>query len=215
MKKVFYSLAFVAIVSILSSCSQKPEEMLVGTWTLNEVNIEDLDALAQTFHDLGIAQVDFAIAQLEEQIAAIVDETEDTKLEKEALTAKIEEMKIEKDAMTLDVVKDNLTKGSEGLVGTLQYVFNEDKTYKGLPDATEGKWALNEDATTLTITLGEKDMIFNIKELVADKLSVTIEETQAETVIKMDMIFVKGDVDSNEEATDETTEEEHTEEETH
>ncbi len=214
MKKVFYSLAFVAIVSILSSCSQKPEEMLAGTWTLSEVNIEDIDMLAQTFLDLGIGQVDAAIAQVEEQIAAIGEETKDTKLEKEALTAKIEQMKAEKGAMTLEAIKDDFSKGTEALVGTLQFVFNEDKTYKSLPDGIKGTWALNEDATSLTITEGDKDEIFIINNLSSDKLDITVETGQADMPVVMKMTFTKGEVDSDEEATDETTEE-HKEEGTH
>ncbi len=201
MKKVFYSLAFVAIVSILSSCSPKPEEMILGTWTLSNIEIGNADEVAQTFLDMQVGILDQQILQLEEMTATIEEE-----LEKETYLAQLNELKAQKAGFTLETIKEEFSKEFDNMIGSYKLVFNEDKSYKSLLDDKEGTWALNEDASVLTITEGERDVTFNIKEFTESKLDVSFEESQGEMAVKMNMTFTKGE--TSEEVTEEVTEEE-------
>lgn len=195
MKKVFYPLAIIAIVSILSSCAPKPEELILGTWTLEKAEVENVDEIIETVLKDATTTLDEQITQLEASIGTLeADENQDetTAVELEMYKAQLEELKYQKTEMTAEKLKADFEKNYEGMKG-MQLQFNEDKTYKSINDATEGTWSISEDATNLTITQEGSDVTFNIAELTDTKLAINYEETRDNITIKMATTFTKGE----------------------
>ena len=201
MKKLFYSLAVIALISILSSCTPKPEEQILGTWTLDGVEIENIDEIAQSMLDLQTGMIDEQIALLEEQVATIEEE-----MEAELLQTQLDELTAQKAELTIENFKEEFNAQFEESKGKYKIEFLEDFTYKMTPDEEEGTWVLNEDGTELTFSGGDEDQALTITELTAENLVLRFEQGEAETKMVMIMSFVKGESEATE-TTDETEEE--------
>ena len=209
MKKLFYSLTFIALISILTSCTPKPEEQILGAWNLDKAELENIDEFAQNMINIQVGVLDEQIAQIETQIEALGEEAEE--LEVETLQAQLDELLTQKSELTLDKFKEDFNAKFEELKEEFVLEVNVDKTYKKLPEDENGTWSLNEDASELTLT-GEdgEARTFSVNELSAEKLVLKIEDGEAEMKMVMLMTFSKGEsgaTETTDEETDETEEE--------
>ena len=208
MKKLFYSVAVIALISILTSCGPKPAELILGEWTLDKMEAENLDEIAKLFFDETMAEADAAIADLQTEMDAV--EGEEAEAQKIALQVQIDAVKEQKTSFTIESMTELLQKGLDEMKGEVS-TFTEDGTLKEADG--DKKWVLSEDGKTLTITQeGEEAIVSTIVELNATSLIVTFEKAKDEKVFKMKRIFKKGE--TTEEHDGEETEDE-TEEETH
>ncbi len=200
MKKLFFPLAILAIVSILSSCSPKPEEMLRGTWVLEDVEIVDIDNLSKVVYDQQIKEfeqqlpaIEGQIAQIEEQIATSKEDKEKETLQSqlEVFNSDLVKFKEYMSALTVESVKEEMKGGINEFKGELKYSFGENSAFKNLLDESEGTWSITEDGKTLTITMEDRDTPHAVSELSEEKLTIVFEENQGEMKIKINMMFKK------------------------
>ena len=201
MKKLFYSLAVIAVISILSSCTPSPEELILGNWTLNKVEALNLDELATQSVELQKTLIDGQIASVEEQIATIEDEEE-----KATYQAQLEVLKTQKGEITVEKIKEEAKKGFEEMVGTISFTFTEDGKVNAQGKTSD--WAISEDGTTITITTeGNDPTVLTIEELNATTFAFSSEEGEGDNVAKMKMTFKKGEAtdDGGEETEEEET----------
>ena len=209
MKNLFYSLAFIALISILTSCTPKPEEMILGSWNLEKAELENIDEFAQNMIDMQVGIIDEQITQIETQLEALGEEAEE--LEVETIQAQLDELLTSKDELTVEAFKEDFNAKFEELKEEFVIVVNADKTFSKLPEEDKGSWALNEDASELTLTDDDGEArVFVINELSAEKLVLKIEDGEEEMKMVMLMSFTKGEgetTETTEEETDETEEE--------
>ena len=206
MKNLFYTLAFIALISILTSCTPKPEEMILGAWNLEKSELENIDEFAQNMIDMQVLILDEQITQLQTQIdeSSIEGEVETLQPQLDALLAQKAELTIEK-------FKEGFLPKLEEMTDGFVLDFAEDKSYTKLPENNKGTWDLNEDASEITITGDDgESKNFTITELSAEKLVLKIEDGEEEMKMVMIMSFTKGEdevTDTTDEDVEETDEE--------
>ncbi len=186
MKKINLLLIAILLVVTVSAQNKKAEKKLVGTWTLQEVEVENIDELAQSVLDMQVEILEVQITMLEN----FVNETED-EVEKQTYTEQLEELKSQKDEFTLEVIKESFTTEFNNLIGSLKLIFNKDKSYKSILDDKEGTWELYKKGKELIITEGDRDVVFEVLELSKTVLFLKIIENQGEIKIIMKMRFTK------------------------
>ena len=186
MKKINLLLIAILLVVTVSAQNRRAEKKLIGTWTLEEVELENMDEIAQKMSDMYADIFDPLIAQLEEMIESIKEEED-----KKSYIGQLEDLKKEKEEHNLENLKKEITQEFDYLTGNVKYVFNKDKTFKSLLDDKKGAWKINKKVTKLTMTEGEEDIIFHISKLTKNKLFVTIIEEQGEMTMRMNMTFTK------------------------
>ena len=197
MKKLFYSLVVIAVISILTSCTPKPEELILGNWTLDKVEALNLDELAVQSVELQKSLIDGQIASVEEQIATIEDEEEKTTYQ-----TQLEVLKNQKGEITVEKIKEDTKKGFDEMAGTISFTFTEDGKVNAQGKVSD--WTIDEDGTTVTITTegNEQPTVLTIEELNATTFAFSSEEGEGDNVVKMKMTFKKGeatdDVEDNE-----------------
>ncbi len=173
------------MVVTVSAQKRKAEKKLVGTWILEEVELENIDELAQTFLDMQVGILEQQITQYEEMMKTIEDETE-----KESYVEQLEILKNQKAEFTLESVKEEFTKEFDNLIGTYKLTFNKDNSYESISEGKTGTWKINKKATELIIIEGERDVIFSITGLTKKKLNLFFVEEQREEVI-INLVFIK------------------------
>ena len=206
MKKLFYSLAFIALISILTSCTPKPEELILGAWNLDKTELENIDEFAQNMINTQVQILDEQISQLQTQI-----EESSIEGEVEALQPQLDALIAQKEELTIEKFKEGFLPKLEEMTNDFVLEFLEDKTYNKLPEDEKGTWSLNEDGSELSITDDDgESKAFTVTELSADKLVLKIEDGEEEMKMVMIMSFTKGESGATEttnEETDETEEE--------
>lgn len=203
MKRLFYSLVVLAIVSVFTSCSPKPEELIIGTWQLTDVTINNMDEYAQGMIDMQMPFVDMQIQQITDQVTTAENELKTIKDKKvietknqelATLKAQLDEANKQKAELTVDKVKAEFTASFDEMKKEFKMIFNEDKSYENPLEGAKGTWAISEDGKVLTTTdeTGKADSI-TITEISAEKLLLSIVNQQGEMKIDMSMTFAKGE----------------------
>jgi len=217
MKKLFYSLVVLAVISIFTSCTPKPEELIIGTWALSDVTINNMDEYAQSMVDMQMPFVDMQVQQINDQIAPLQEslkkEKDKKKIESinqeiQTLTAQLDEANKQKAELTVDKVKADFTASFEEMKNEFKMIFNEDKSYENVLEGAKGTWAITEDGKILTTTdeQGVADSIA-ITEITKEKMVLTISNQEGEMKVDMTMTFAKGAEVATEEKTEEKAEE--------
>ena len=196
MKKLFYSLVVVALISILTSCTPKPAELILGSWKLDKVEVENLEELAQIQLDFQKGQADEQIASLNEQIE--MEENEELKI---AIQEQLDAQTAAKEELTLESLLKEANDYYDKIEG--EVTFTEDNKVAG---DMEGDWAISEDGKTLTAGIE-----YEIRELNEKTLVIYYEEEKGENVIKTKNTYTKGETTD---VTEEHDTEEHDGEET-
>jgi len=184
MKKINLLLIAILLVVTASAQKRKAEKNIVGIWTLQEVEVENLDELAQSIWNMQMVI-------LEEQIILLENFVSETKNvdEKQTYKEQLEELKFQKDEITLERVKESFTTEFNSLIGSLKLVFNKDKSYKSILDNKEGTWELYKKGKELIITEEYKDVSFDVLELSKTILFLKIIENQGEIEMTIKMRF--------------------------
>jgi len=188
MKKINLLLIAILLVVTVSPQNRRAEKKLVGTWTLENIYLENADEFAQTILDMQVDLLDKQIALIENMIKDV--EYEDVK---QGYVEQLENLKTQKEEFTLESVKEEINNEFDNLKGNLQLIFNKDKTYKNITEGNEqeGTWQINNEGKELIITENERDISFSISKLTKKKLEMTFAEEQAEMKMKMRMKFSK------------------------
>jgi hypothetical protein len=203
MKRLFYSLVVLAVISIFTSCTPKPEELILGTWNLTDVQIKNMDEYAQSMIDMQMPFVEMQVTQINDQITAINEELKTLKDKKvietknaelQTLQAQMDEANKQKEELTIEKVKEDFTKNFDEMKKEFKMIFNEDKTYENVLEGAKGTWTISEDGKTLTTKdeNGKEDAIV-IDEIAKEKMVLSISNVQGEMTIEMSMTFGKGE----------------------
>lgn len=190
MKRLVYSFILVAVTTVFFACNESPEKKLIGKWSVESIDIENLDEIIQQLIDAQMPMIDEQIKQIDEQIAALENEEE-----KAALETQKAQIVAQKEKLTVDAMKEEYKSNFESMKNvTIEY--KEDKTYEMVAEGNteKGTWILSEDGKTLTSKTegaeGEGDSV-TIVELTAEKMIVSSEVTQGENTMKMKMTLKK------------------------
>jgi len=186
MKKINLLLVAILLVVTVSAQNRRAEKKLVGTWTLENIYLENADEFAQTILGLYVGIFDQQISDLEDMIKEAENEDD-----KNDYITKLEEVKKQKEDYSLETIKSEFKQELDNLIGSLQFLFNKDKTYKNISDDIDGTWKINKKATELIVKEGEREVVFHISKLTKDKLFVTILEEQGEIKMTLNMEFKK------------------------
>lgn len=203
MKRLFYLLVVVAVISVFTSCTPKPEELIIGTWNLTDVQIKNMDEYAQSMIDMQMPFIDMQVQQVNDQITALQNELKTIKDKKvleaknaelTTLKAQLEEANKQKAELSVDKVKEEFNKNFDEMKKEFKMIFNEDKTYENVLEGAKGTWAITEDNKTLVTTdqSGKADSI-TIAEINKEKMTLTSSNTQGDMTIEMSMTFGKGE----------------------
>ena len=77
MRKAVNLFLVVAFISFLASCGGSKADLLVGNWTLDAVEIENIDELVKAQSEEGLKMIEEQLATIETQIAdAVVSDTD-------------------------------------------------------------------------------------------------------------------------------------------
>jgi len=174
MKRIIYSFVGLLLVTLMFSCKQAPEKMVLGSWKLDSVAITNLDEVVKYNFDAMQTSINDQVLSTEEQIKAL--DPKDKK-NTEAI-AQLQQQKAsfesEKQTFTAEMVKDELLSSYTSMKG-FAYTFNEDKTFTFAPDGMgeNGNWTMAEDGKTMTVT-GETgyETTILVQELTENKLTI-------------------------------------------
>ena len=200
MKKLFYSLAFIALISILTSCTPKPEELILGDWILEDAEVLNLDEFVQNSIDMQKKAID-------EQIAPMQAELDTSENEKPILKAKVEVLIQSKEELSAEKLKEQIQASVDEMKGVYKLTFTEDG--KVTSDGTSYDWKISEDGKTLTRTMGDESLEIEILELTSTKFSMAFENPKGDDVLKWKWSFNKaesGATETTDEETDQTEE---------
>jgi len=218
MKKMFYSLAVLALVTIFASCGKSPEKMIVGTWKLNDVQIENMDAYAQSILDMQTSMLDGQVKQVADQVTAMEAEIKTIK-DKKAIEAKNAELaglksqldgfNTQKAGMTLESVKAQFQTQFDQMKEQFKMIFNVDKSFENPLDGSKGTYEFSADAKSLITkdAEGKADSIM-ITLLEAEKMVLALNQKQGELTLKMTMTFAKEKAEAAKEETKDAPKEE-------
>jgi len=190
MKKGILLVFVAALMVTLVSCKKNNEKLIVGNWTLNAVDVENLDkvinALIETQKPVQAEQ----LQQINDQLETLENPEEKAALE--AIKAQIEDQVKE---LTPDKMKADFLKQFEQAKGNYSFTFNEDKSYERAmqENIIKGSWILSEDGTILTTTDegSEEPQEVEVIDVSDKKLVIVREENQGDLVIKIKMEFEK------------------------
>ncbi len=217
MKKVFYSLAILAFVTVFTSCSS-PEKMIVGTWKLSDVQIENMDEYAQSILDMQTSMIDGQIQQVTDQVTAMEEELKTIK-DKKAIEAKnaelaglksqLEGFNTQKGSMNLESVKAEFQTQFDQMKEQFKMIFNADKSFENPVDGSKGTYEFSADKKSLITkdAEGKTDSIM-ITLLEAEKMVLSLDQSEGEMSLKMTMTFAKeaATAEAKEEKTEEPKE---------
>ena len=201
MKNLFYSIVIIALISILTSCTPKAEELILGEWVLENAEIQNLEEFVQNSIEMQKKAID-------EQIAPMQAELDTSENEKPILKAKVEVLIQSKEELSAENLKTQITESVEEMKGVYTLTFTEDGRVTS--EGTSHDWKISEDGKILTRSTGDESIEIEILELTRSNLVMAFENKKGDDVLKWKWTFTKGEV-SDETTSDET---ENTEEET-
>ncbi len=192
MKKVFYSIILLAVVSVMFSCKKSPEQLAQGTWKLDSVAVLNIDELVNSTVQMQLGPIEDQMKQLADQIAKL-DPKKD-KAQIDALTETQKQMEAQKGQINAEQIKADMAKGYNDLIGNTTFTFNEDKTYesKSFDIVEKGTWAIDEAGTTLTTTSEagiESKMA--VVELTETRMVCSVEMPSGDIVVKTQFVCTK------------------------
>ena len=178
---------FLSILFLSANAQNKKfEKRLQGTWTLDSIELKNIDTLAKNIMDLQVGMVDMQISQLKETISATEDEDEI-----KTMQAQLNELLVQKSEFTIEKYKKEFNDQFQQLIGKFQIQFNKDKSFLVMPDEYEGTWSLNKKATELILIENNEERKITINELTKKTLVLKFEDGEAEMKIIMIMYFIK------------------------
>ena len=192
-QKLIYKIAILALLLIISTnifaqkrLQKKYEKRIIGTWVLEEIELDNIDEIAQSMLDIQTSLLDDQIAQLEEQIKIAENEKD-----KEIFQTQLDESKMLRSEFTLEKIKEEFNNEFEKMYGEFKLEFTKNKSFKSYPEAGEGTWFISKDGTILATNDGEHDQNFTIIELTDKKLILFYDENSTDMSMKMKMTFQK------------------------
>ena len=162
------------------------EELLIGTWMLQEVEIINIEDYVQSMIDMQIGMIDEEITTLTQQAETESDDSKKTKIQTE-----IENLENMKTQLSTEPMIEKSNNEFNGIIGIFQLIFYKDKTVKVLPDNKVNEWSVNENITELYITEIEHVTTFLILELSQEKLVLSYSQGEAENQLIVNMTFKK------------------------
>ena len=164
---------FLSILFLSANAQNKKiEKRLQGTWTLDSIEIKNIDTLAKNMMDLQVGMIDEQISQLKEIISEIEDEDEI-----KTIQAQLDELLVQKSELTIEKYKADFNYQLQQLIGEFKIQFNKDKSYLIMPNENEGTWSLNKEATQLYLIENNEEKKLTINELSKKTLILEIKES--------------------------------------
>lgn len=171
MKKLLYIIALFTVVS-LWSCSEGYEQMLLGKWTLQKSEIEDLNSFCEY-------QSRKTLDELDKQLKLIDMELESADaVHKPALEAHRASVEQQKSQFSVDSIRTEIQQNMESLFGNFFFAFRGDKSFtlSSPNDSVSGTWSLKGDSIISTLISGRPAEDINIISLSDSKMELSTTE---------------------------------------
>ena len=171
MKKLLYVIALFTFVS-LWSCSEGYEQMLLGKWTLQKAEIEDLNGFCEYQSHKAIDELDKQLKLIDMEL-----ETADA-VHKPALEAHRASVEQQKSKYSVDTIRTDIQQNMEALFGNFFFAFRSDKSFSlsSPNDSVSGTWSLKGDSIISTLISGRPAEDINIISLSDSKMELSTTE---------------------------------------
>jgi len=191
MKNTFYTIVLLAFVALIYSCSKSPEKMIIGTWTLDSVEVLNIDEVTNYYLKTVINSLDEKILTADQKLKELDPKDKKNAEDIAQLETQKKELESQKASNTFEVNKKKLLDTYAKMNG-LTFIFNEDKTYlyKTPQYEEKGTWKMAEDGKSVLIISGIDDFIMNllIQELSDNKMSIKY-EYKSEAEVTEDVVY--------------------------
>ncbi len=189
MRKIF---TLALLIVTLSAYSQNYDKKIVGAWIIKDIQISNLEGLAQGMIDIQSAfyekQIEIyteKIFALEDEIKSLKDynEIENKKIEIVELRQKITDNSEQMAKLTLDYYVNDMKKMIDEFKKNVQFTFYEDKKFTYSADQNYCNYSFKEDNTKLVLEYeGNKIEIFKIKKLNKKHFIFVSEQEEVENI---------------------------------
>ena len=171
MKKLLYIAALFLVVSFVA-CSEGYEQMLLGKWTLQKSEIEDLDGFCEYQSHKTIDELDKQLKLIDMELESADNAHRETL---EAHKASILQQKLQ---YSVDSIRTEIQQNMESLFGNFFFAFRGDKSFTlaSPNDSVSGTWSLKGDSIISTLISGRPAEDINIISLSDSKMELSTTE---------------------------------------
>jgi len=175
MKKILYIAALFLVVSFVA-CSEGYEQMLLGKWTLQKSEIEDLDSFCEYQSHKTIDELDKQLKLIDMELESADNAHRETL---EAHKASILQQKLQ---YSVDSIRADIQDNIESLFGNFFFTFRTDKSFTlaSPNDSVSGIWSLKGDSIISTLISGRPAEDINIISLSDSKMELSTTEIDDE-----------------------------------
>lgn len=166
MKKILY-ISALFVCATLFACSEGYDKMILGKWTLDKSEIEDLNSFCEYQCRKSIEELDKSLRQIDMEIESAQPAL------KQTLEFRRDGILKQKSSIVVDSVRAEIEDNLKGLVGNFFIEFRTNKTFtiSSLNDSISGSWSIKGD-TISTLISGRPAEDIIIKQLSDNKLEL-------------------------------------------
>ncbi len=188
-------LSLFIVALFLISCAPKTDELIIGSWTFENIEILNHDELVEQQIKVSKIQIEKDIESLKKQIEESQDETTNEVLEASLIQYKAA---LENLPAKAEEAKEMVKKQFDAIIGKATMTFSEDNSYErklNESDLATGNWKLSEDKKSIIISEElegvKNEVTYTLEEVSENKLVLLLTEEEGDLKMEMKMELKK------------------------